>query len=67
VKHPAYCCQSCGAPVGYIGRFLQRINVSPHVCPKPPERILVDREGVAYLPKREVVLKATRGGKARGC
>ena len=34
---PGYCCQSCGEPIGYVGRFFQwtRVMDFVHTCRRP--------------------------------
>ena len=36
-QHPAYCCQRCGAPIGYLGRLIDWLtrpfwNFTLHDC-----------------------------------
>lgn len=30
--HPAYCCQTCGAEIGYLGRAIQWLGLPIHRC-----------------------------------
>lgn len=36
--HPSHCCQRCGDPIGWLGRFWQGLRVPLHSCPPAPER-----------------------------
>jgi hypothetical protein len=31
-KHPSWCCQKCGAQIGWLGRFFQLLRVPLHTC-----------------------------------
>lgn len=56
LQYPPYYCQNCGAQIGYLGRLLNWLAFGKlHAC--KPDRILVDREGVAYPPVVRVTLK----------
>lgn len=56
-KWPWWCCQRCGAEIGLLGRALWWFPIALHPC-KRPDRILVDREGIAYPPTRKVEMRA---------
>lgn len=30
--YPAWCCDGCGAPIGYLGRFFQWLRLPLHRC-----------------------------------
>lgn len=66
-RYPDYCCQKCGALIGYVGRFFQWTRVlNLHWlidgCDgKPaPNPWLVDRDGRVYTPDRQVRLQAKK-------
>jgi len=44
--YPSWACQSCGAAIGHLGRFFQRIGMSPHRC--KPKRQLRSRTWTLY-------------------
>lgn len=31
-KYPSYCCQQCGAGIGWLGRFFQFLKIPLHNC-----------------------------------
>lgn len=59
--YPPWCCQKCGDAIGYVGIVFTRLRIPmiAHVCAKK-ERILVDKEGVAYPPVTEVKLRGKK-------
>ncbi len=60
MKLSYYMCPKCTSPIGLIGRVFSAVGIVLHKCVKP-ERILVDREGVAYKPgPRDVKLRAKK-------
>ena len=36
-KYPSHCCQHCGEPIGWLGRFLTMIFPRWHICKDPLE------------------------------
>lgn len=30
MKHPSYCCQLCGSPIGWLGRLFQVLGIGFH-------------------------------------
>jgi hypothetical protein len=39
--YPSYCCQKCGEPIGWIGRFFQFLRIPLHRCEKKPYKVKV--------------------------
>lgn len=58
MTYPSHCCQKCGLEIGWVARLAEFVaRRSLHHC-EEPDRIFVDREGVSYLPRRDVRLQA---------
>jgi hypothetical protein len=51
MTHPSYCCQKCGDPIGYIGRFFQFLRIPLHRCKETKKpykaKIEVSESGVS--------------------